>query len=188
MAGRDGQRPKALQLKPFLPSHSMADAVRKGITDAWGVTEKTPQGVREGRLRPAYRHRPVRPRREGLEPSRRDCRRGKGDGSGGVREVDRAASDDCRAATEASRARNRRRAYQRIANRSIAPCSGAPPPSFSRPVASRPRARSISSRSPRPRRYRPPTPETVLPNVAGPTYAVGGLRPALQLNPRPTLS
>ena len=36
--------------------------------------------------------------------------------------------------------------------------------------------------------YRPPTPETTLPNVDGPTYAVDGLRSALQLNPRQTLT
>ena len=35
---------------------------------------------------------------------------------------------------------------------------------------------------------RPPVPETVLPNVEGPTYAVEGIRSARQLNPRPTLS
>ena len=36
--------------------------------------------------------------------------------------------------------------------------------------------------------YRPPAPETVLPNVDGPTYDVEGLRLAPQLNPRPTPS
>ena len=34
--------------------------------------------------------------------------------------------------------------------------------------------------------YRPPAPETILPNVDGPTYAVDGLRVAHQLNPRQT--
>ena len=33
--------------------------------------------------------------------------------------------------------------------------------------------------------YRPPAPETILPNVDGPTYAVDGLRLAHQLNPPP---
>ena len=37
-------------------------------------------------------------------------------------------------------------------------------------------------------RYRPPAPETVLPNVDGPTYAAEGLRLAPQFNPRPTPS
>ena len=37
-------------------------------------------------------------------------------------------------------------------------------------------------------RYRPPAPETILPNVEGPTYAVDGLRLAHQLNPRQTLT
>ena len=36
--------------------------------------------------------------------------------------------------------------------------------------------------------YRPPAPETILPNVEGPTYAVDGLRLAHQLNPRQTLT
>ena len=36
--------------------------------------------------------------------------------------------------------------------------------------------------------YRPPAPETILPNVDGPTYAVDGLRLAHQLNPRQTLT
>ena len=36
--------------------------------------------------------------------------------------------------------------------------------------------------------YRPPAPETILPNVDGPTYAVDGLRVAHQLNPRQTLT
>ncbi len=36
--------------------------------------------------------------------------------------------------------------------------------------------------------YRQPAPETVLPNVDGPTYDVEGLRLAPQLNPRPTPS
>ena len=36
--------------------------------------------------------------------------------------------------------------------------------------------------------YRPPAPETILPNVEGPTYAVDGLRLAHQLNPRETLT
>ena len=35
--------------------------------------------------------------------------------------------------------------------------------------------------------YRPTAPETVLPNLKEPTYAVDGLRTALQLNPRSTL-
>ena len=36
--------------------------------------------------------------------------------------------------------------------------------------------------------YRPPAPETILPNVDGPTYAVDGLPLAHQLNPRQTLT
>ena len=36
--------------------------------------------------------------------------------------------------------------------------------------------------------YRPPAPETILPNVEGPTYAVDGLRLAHQLKPRQTLT
>ena len=36
--------------------------------------------------------------------------------------------------------------------------------------------------------YRPPAPETILPNVEGPTYAVDGLRLAHHLNPRQTLT
>ena len=36
--------------------------------------------------------------------------------------------------------------------------------------------------------YRPPAPETILPNVDGPTYAVDGLRLAHQLNPQQTLT
>ena len=36
--------------------------------------------------------------------------------------------------------------------------------------------------------YRPPAPETILPNVDGPTYAVDGLRLDHQLNPRQTLT
>ena len=36
--------------------------------------------------------------------------------------------------------------------------------------------------------YRPPAPETILPNVEGPTYAVEGLRLAHKLNPRQTLT
>ena len=36
--------------------------------------------------------------------------------------------------------------------------------------------------------YRPPAPETILPNVDGPTYAVDGLWLAHQLNPRQTLT
>ena len=36
--------------------------------------------------------------------------------------------------------------------------------------------------------YRPPAPETILPNVDGPTYAVDGLQLAHQLNPRQTLT
>ena len=36
--------------------------------------------------------------------------------------------------------------------------------------------------------YRPPAPETILPNVEGPTYAVDGLQLAHQLNPRQTLT
>ena len=36
--------------------------------------------------------------------------------------------------------------------------------------------------------YRPPAPETILPNVDGPTYAVEGIRVAHQLNPRQTLT
>ena len=36
--------------------------------------------------------------------------------------------------------------------------------------------------------YRPPAPETILPNVEGPTYPVEGLRAAHQLNPRQTLT
>ena len=36
--------------------------------------------------------------------------------------------------------------------------------------------------------YRPPAPETILPNVERPTYAVDGLRLAHQLNPRQTLT
>ena len=36
--------------------------------------------------------------------------------------------------------------------------------------------------------YRPPAPETILPNVEGPTYAVDGLRLAHRLNPRQTLT
>ncbi len=35
-------------------------------------------------------------------------------------------------------------------------------------------------------RYRPPAPETVLPNIEGPTYGVDGLRSPHQLKPRPT--
>ena len=36
--------------------------------------------------------------------------------------------------------------------------------------------------------YRPPAPETILPTVDGPIYAVDGLRVAHQLNPRQTLT
>ena len=37
-------------------------------------------------------------------------------------------------------------------------------------------------------RYGPPAPETVLPNIEGPTYGVDGLRSALQLKPRQALT